>query len=141
MFLPILFIILGIGLIGLGIWILAKMYGRHSVEVDAECVDISSKTVYWGIWPHRHHLNTKVPTYHYWYSGKEYIGQSTLRSGRSGYRPKLGPCKIRINTEHPERIYSTERKAAAAILILVGSIYLIVVVVANFLIWGITASI
>lgn len=118
---------LGVMLILLGIWLVARMYGRHSVEVDAECIDISSKTVSCGIQPRTYYLNAKAPVYRYWFRGAAYLGQPLLRSNRPGYRPKLGPCKIRINPKHPEKVYSTERKYAAGILIGIGVFYLVLV--------------
>lgn len=46
-----LFFGIGIILILLGIWFVARMYGRHSIEMDAECIDISSETTGYGVFP------------------------------------------------------------------------------------------
>lgn len=125
-----LFFGIGIILILLGIWFVARMYGRHSIEMDAECIDISSETTGYGVFPRTYSLNAKAPVYRYWFRGTAYIGQPLLRSNRPGYRPKLGPCKIRINPKHPERVYSSERKHVAGIMIGIGLLYLVLVVVA-----------
>lgn len=120
----------GIFLILLGIWFVARMYGRHSIEVDAECIDIPSETVGYGVFPRTYHLNAKAPVYRYWFRGTIHIGQPLLRSNRLCYRPKLGHCKIRINPQHPEKVYSPERKHVAGIMIGIGVLYLALVVVA-----------
>ena len=125
-----LFLGAGIILVLFGIWFVARMYGRHSIEVDAECIDISSETTGYGVFPRTYYLNAKAPVYRYWFRGTAYIGQPLLRSNRPGYRPKLGPCKILINPKHPERVYSSERKHVAGIMIGIGLLYLVLVVVA-----------
>lgn len=129
------FLLVGIGLIWLGIWLVTRMYGKHSVEISAECIDINIHDSY-----HETRdddgLTTvvvkdlKLPIYRYWYHGKEYVSQPILASNRKGYKPQLGKCYIRINPAHPERIYSTERKAAAKLLVGIGIMYLAIVVIA-----------
>lgn len=117
-------------LIVISIGLLIRMYGRRSVEVDAECIDISSKTVHVGAFPSTKYRNTKAPVYRYRYQGKEYISQPVLRSNRPGYHPKTGPCRIRIDRRHPEKVFSSERKAVAGLLIGMGSLYIVAMVVA-----------
>ena len=117
-------------LIAIGIGLLIRMYGRRSVEVDAECIDISSKTVHVGAFPSTKYHNTNVPVYRYRYQGQEYISQPVLRSNRPGYHPKTGPCRIRIDRRHPEKVFSSERKAVAGLLIGMGSLYIVAMVVA-----------
>lgn len=125
MFIIFLPIALGIILIGIGIVLLAQMYGPWSTKVDAECIDVSGKSVSLGVFPRTHYRNTKAPMYRYWYGGKEYLGQPLLRSNRPGYHPKLGPCEIRINSKHPEKVYSSERKSVAGMMIGIGALYLV----------------
>lgn len=117
-------------LIAIGVRLLVRMYGRRSVAVDAECIDVSSKTVHVGAFPSTKYRNTKAPVYRYRYQGKEYISQPVLRSNRPGYRPKTGPCRIRIDRRHPEKVFSSERKAVVGLLIGMGSLYIVAMVVA-----------
>lgn len=117
-------------LIAIGVRLLVCMYGRRSVEVDAECIDISSKTVHVGAFPSTKYHNTKAPVYRYRYQGQEYISQPVLRSNRPGYHPKTGPCRIRIDRRHPEKVFSSERKAVAGLLIGMGILYIIATAVA-----------
>ncbi len=126
-----LFALVGIFLIGLGIWIQARAYGRHSVEVEAECIEIEESDYKDRTDPQNpvYMRNVKQPVYRYWYQSQYYTSAPVLKSNRPGYRPKLGPCKIRINPDHPERVYSSERKTAAVILIAIGCLYLVMVVV------------
>ena len=129
-----LFVLFGIAFIGIGIWVMVRMYGKHSVEVDAECVDISVTTETTGVRPadYTHYMNVKRPVYRYWYDGKQYEGMPFLSSNRPGYRPTLGPCKIRINPDFPQKIYSSERKFVAALFIGIGLLYVAISVVAAY---------
>ncbi len=129
-----IFFVLGIFLIGLGIWIQARAYGRHSVEVDAECVEVEESDYKTSADPadYTYMKDAKRPVYRYWYQGQYYTSAPMLRSNRPGYHPQLGACKIRINPDHPERVYSSERKFASIILIGIGSLYIIMVIVLWF---------
>lgn len=125
-----IFALLGVAIIILGIGLLTQMYGRNSIEVDAECVDVSVRDVTMGALPRTRYRNTKAPVYRYQFQGREYIGQPILRSNRPGYRPKIGPCRIRIDRRHPEKVFSSERKAVAGLLIGMGVLYIIATAVA-----------
>ncbi|MDO4619336.1 MAG: hypothetical protein Q4B09_01830 [Lachnospiraceae bacterium] len=81
--------------------------------------------------------DTKRPVYKYWYNGQYYTSAPMLRSNRKGYRPEYGKCRIRINPDHPEKVYSSERKYAAIILILIGSLYLLMVLIMSVVLWKI----
>lgn len=118
---------LGLALTIFGIHVTAKMYGKHSVEVEAECIGVKVGDETIGISPRyrKHYFDVKKPVYRYWYRGKEYIGSPTLTSNRPGYSPKAGPCKIRINPDRPESIYSSERKFVSAILISIGISFMV----------------
>ncbi|MCD8190061.1 MAG: DUF3592 domain-containing protein [Clostridiales bacterium] len=126
-----LFLVLGAFLILLGVWVVARMYGNHSTEVEAECIDISIETVRMGTGPgeYTYFKDAKAPVYRYQYNGVVYTSQPILRSNRRGYRPVPGPTRIRINPEHPERVYSPERKYVRVILVGVGSAYVLLSVV------------
>lgn len=122
------FLVFGIAFIVVGIWITARMFGKHSVEVKAECIDIiQHNAVHEDIRPGRQttYVGAKVPVYHYWYKGKEYTSRPTLVSNRPGYHPQLGPCTIRINPAHPEKVYSTERKSITGIFLFIGILYIV----------------
>lgn len=90
------FVLFGIAFIGVGIWVMVRMYGKHSVEVDAECVDISVTTETTGVRPadYTHYMNVKRPVYRYWYDGKQYEGMPFLSSNRPGYRRLLDHAKF-----------------------------------------------
>ncbi|MCD8147269.1 MAG: DUF3592 domain-containing protein [Clostridiales bacterium] len=130
-FLLLLFLVLGILLILLGVWLVARMYGSHSTEVEAECIDISIETVRMGTGPgeYTYFKDAKAPVYRYRYNGVVYTSQPLLRSNRRGYRPVSGPARIRINPEHPERVYSPERKYVRVILVSIGGAYVLLSVV------------
>ncbi len=114
-------------LIGILIW--RRLWGNNSVEVAAECIDRNAHTAVIGMGMDRtYYPNAKKPIYRYWYAGKEYISGPLLASNRPGYQPKLGRCTIRINPNHPERVYSPERKFAALILISIGVMWLLAAV-------------
>ncbi len=125
------FTAVGVLLIGLGTWIHRRMYGKHSVEVRAECIDVNVEDYQSGFKPedYTYYKNTNRPVYKYTYDGKEYISQPFLQSNRPGYNPQTGPCTIRINPDHPERVYSTERKYAAMILDGIGIVYLVIALI------------
>ncbi len=130
-FLLLLFLALGVFLILLGIWVVARMYGTHSAEVEAECIDISTETVRMGTGPgdYTYFKDAKAPVYRYRYNGVVYTSQPILRSNRRGYRPTPGPARIRINPDHPERVYSPERKYVRIILVSIGGAYVVLSVV------------
>ncbi|MCD7822157.1 MAG: DUF3592 domain-containing protein [Clostridiales bacterium] len=125
------FFVLGVFLILLGVWIGARMYGKHSVEVDAECVDVSTETVRMGTGPgdYTYYKDARLPVYRYRYNGVMYTSQPVLRSNRRGYRPALGPTTIRVNPEHPERVYSPERKYVRILLVSIGGAYVVLSVI------------
>ncbi len=137
MLILIIFTVLGIFLIGLGIGIQRRAYGKHSVEVEAECIEVMREDYKTGVSTSdsTYLHNAALPVYRYWYNGQYYTSSPLLRSNRRGYRPQLGKCMIRINPDHPERVYSSERKFAAAILIFIGSIYLLMVLIMGFILY------
>lgn len=114
---------LGILLIIFGVAMLAHIY-FSSVVVDAECINISSSTVSIGTFPRTHYRDAKAPVYRYRYDNREYVSSPIMRSNRPGYRPRLGMCKIRISRKHPDKVFSSEQKLAAALLIGMGALYL-----------------
>lgn len=127
----------GILLLTVGILIISRLYGKRSVEVDAECLDVDIHDVHMSsLSTHDHtvYRNTKNPVYRYYYNGKEYTSSPLLRSNRPGYHPQVGHCKIRINPDKPEIVYSSERKFAGAILIIIGASWLCVPILIPFLI-------
>ncbi len=129
-----IFTVIGAFLLWLGIFIIARMYGRHSVEVEAECIEVEVATVRMGSVGDRSYMpNTKRPVYRYYYEGQQYTSAPLLRSNRPGYRPEPGPCTIRINPAKPHKVYSPERKFAGGILIAIGAVYLILPAVVFFL--------
>ena len=116
------FLVGGIALVLLGWLIWRKLWGNHSVQVQAMCVGVNVSTVRTGVGlQHTHYQGAKRPVYEYEYQGIKYTGSPLMVSNRKGYRPEPGPCTIRINPKHPERVYSSERKFAALVLIFVGS--------------------
>lgn len=129
--LVLVFAVLGVALVVAGIWIIARMYGKHAVEVEAECVDVAVGTLEMGSSPGEKTCFWKVkrPHYRYYYEGTVYCSQPLLQSNRPGYHPQKGPCTIRINPDHPERVYSSERKFAGGILIVIGSGYLLMLLI------------
>lgn len=135
-FLLILFPLAGTILIIAGILTISRLYGKRSVEVDAECLGVNIKDVHMGIgagYEHTVYHNTKNPVYRYYYNGKEYISSPLLSSNRPGYHPETGYCKIRINPNKPQKVYSSERKFAGAILIIVGAGWLLIPLLTEFL--------
>lgn len=116
---------IGILLIIIGVVMLVHIY-FSSVVVDAECINISSSTVSIGAFPRTHYRNAKAPVYRYRYESREYVSSPIMRSNRPGYRPRLGMCKIRIGRKHPDRVFSSEQKPVAALLIGIGALYLVI---------------
>lgn len=124
----------GVMMVLLGILIWRKLWGDNSVEVAAECIDRNAHTAVIGMGMDRtYYPDAKKPKYRYWYGGKEYISGPVLASNRPGYQPQPGRCTIRIDPNHPERVYSPERKFAALILIAIGVIWLLVAVLMGIL--------
>lgn len=125
----IIFSSIGILLIIAGIGVLVRMY-RSSAVVDAECIEVRSEAVAVGAFPRTYYRDAKTPVYRYRYEGREYVGSPFLQSNRPGFHPQLGPCKVRISRKNPEKVFSSERKPVAVLLIGMGILYLIAVAVA-----------
>lgn len=135
-FLLILFPVGGIILTIAGILIISRLYGKRSVEVDAECLGVNIKDVHMGSSPNDDQTiyhNTQTPVYRYTYQGKQYTSSPLLSSNRPGYHPETGYCKIRINPNKPEKVYSSERKFAGVILMIIGVSWVLVPVLVKFL--------
>ncbi len=132
-----LFVLIGLFLIGLGVWIQRRAYGKHSVEVKAECIEVIHEDYKTSIDPtdYTYLRDARRPVYRYWYNGQYYTSAPLLRSNRRGYRPMTGKCRIRIHPDHPERVYSPERKFASGILILIGSVYILMVIILSIVFW------
>lgn len=128
------FLLGGALLILLGLLIWRRLWDCGSVEVPAECVDLNIHTEMLGTVSDRTYFpNSRRPVYRYRYEGQEYCSSPLLSSNRSGYEPALGRCTIRINPEHPEKVYSPERKFAALVLIGIGSMWIVVAALALIL--------
>ncbi len=125
-FIMIIFLVVGIFLLVLGIMIRQRMYGKHSVAIDAICIEVEENDVKTndGIM-----YGAKRPLYRYEYNGKQYTSSPSLQSDRTEYQPKLGKCRIRINPNHPERVYSTERRFVSDILIGIGTAYIMITII------------
>lgn len=120
------FFFVGALLVLLGVLIWRKLWNCCSVEVEAECIDLGLHTETIGVSPDRTHFyGAKRPVYRYYYEGKRYESGPRLSSNRRGYRPELGSCTIRIDPNHPEKVYSPERRYAALMLILIGAMWLV----------------
>ena len=125
----------GAFLIALGALILAPLYGWRSVEVEAECVDTIERNVEFGsagdrtVFP-----GARKPVYRYYYNGVRCTASPMLTSNRPGYHPERGWCTIRINPKHPERVYSSERRFAAAILMGIGACWIAAAVLVGLLV-------
>lgn len=120
---------LGLFMLLLGLWILSPLWGFRSVEVEAECVAVQTGTASLGKRPDKtYYPDSKLPVYRYTYQGETYQSSPLLTSNRRGYKPKEGPCTVRINPMHPERVYSSERKFAAAILLSIGAIWIVLAI-------------
>ncbi len=134
-----IFVIIGMFLIGLGIWIDRRAYGKHSVEVEAECIHVEHEDYRTGVGvsDSTYLHDAKLPVYRYWYNGQYYTSTPMLRSNRRGYNPQLGKCRIRINPDHPEKVYSSERKFASRILIGIGSGYLIMIAIVAVILFAV----
>lgn len=119
---PILFLVLGAGLIIGGFYMTRVLHGHGSVEVEARCIYVEKKDeVVTGV-GNRHYRfrNVKVPMYEYYYEGRRYVSSPMLHSNRPGYQPQEGPCRIFIHPGQPEKVYSSERKAAGMLLSGIG---------------------
>ena len=90
-----LFFFVGVGLIIIGIWLVARMYGKHAVEIYAECIEVDERNqfveAYGGEFSSTVEFKgAKLPMYRYYYCGKEYISAPKLRTNRKKYHPVLG---------------------------------------------------
>lgn len=129
------FIVGGLLLIVLALWIWSKLWGKGSVQIDAECLDINVHTAKTGTGINRTYFrNAKKPVYRYYYNGQEYISSPLLSSNRQGYQPETGYCKIWIHPRHPNKVYSYERKAVALILIFIGTLWMVLGIAAIFVV-------
>lgn len=135
LFLIILFPVGGIILLIAGILIISRLHGNRSVEVEAECLGVDIRDIQIGTNPSDRttYHNAKRPIYRYSYHGQEYVSSPLLSSNRPGYHPKPGFCKIRINPDKPEKVYSSERKFAGTILIIIGISWILVTILVVFL--------
>ena len=119
-----IFVVAGIVALALAIRFKRKREG-DSAEVDAECVDIKTGSQYMGPSTDRMVMNNlKVPEYRYSYNGQEYTSSPILASNRPGYNPKVGPCKIRIDPQNPEKVFSSELTWVSILFFILGTAWL-----------------
>lgn len=130
--LPVLFFVLGVGMIVGAVHMIRVLHGHGAVEVEARCIYVETKDeMVKGVGnQHYRFLNVKIPTYEYYYEGKRYVSEPMLHSNRPGYQPQEGPCRIFINPRQPQKVYSSERKAAGMILSGIGILFCLVGMVA-----------
>lgn len=118
------FFVAGIVALVLGFRLKRKREG-DSVEVDAECIGIKTGSQNMGPSTNRMVMNNlKLPEYRYSYGGQEYTSSPILASNRPGYNPKVGPCKIRIDPQNPEKVFSSELKWVSILFFILGTAWL-----------------
>ena len=118
------FFVAGIVALVLGFRLKRKREG-DSVEVDAECIGIKTGSQNMGPSTNRMVMNNlKLPEYRYSYGGREYTSSPILASNRPGYNPKVGPCKIRIDPQNPEKVFSSELTWVSILFFILGTAWL-----------------